>query len=645
LKNAASERVQDDHATVVAARRLLQQLQDEAFVLDTLNREESQGDTSLERTVKRLLNLTVQARALGIDSNLTKRARQCVAVGAGKQRKGGAGGFEVAKGAFANLVDFAGVRDPREWTGPGGPRAMLCHSKEPITECLTTFKPEYEQEALLNFRDIMICMGDMHAQNCRKAASQESVIALATNNIALRDEIFVQLMKQLTRNPRTNNPTLRSEALGWHLLELLCISCSPTDELAEFVRAHVAKEANIGSLDSFLAGSDGQNPRAEIEEVARRCREALDTFSELPQLRGQLWKKSPSKMRLSSYDKRYFMIKDMLIYWWKNQEDAEAPNASAADGGPNCKGLIDLKNTDIEVVADPKSTTIFSLKGKDGLWSSGSLVKVSTLREDRVYTFDAQGSDHPRETWMKYISMHMERACRLREHAAAANQFSRVGEGSGTPADNVFKVGAAIWYKGHCKELRDDQMLVYGMAGTVINVNEDGSRLVLKFDGLKFQMNCRVQEISSTKLPETLIDGWKVLETVWYCGASFQFPDSASLDYGAEGKVIGPSKMGDSDCVAVRFPGVARAVGLQPKEISRKPPQVTLAHGWKVKDEVYYQGPNNQFSKGGSLTTGTKGIVVGPHVDFNDKVYVRFPGLTFNVSCLADTDLARTPPE
>merc|ERR1712136_367496 len=162
-------------------------------------------------------------------------------------------------------------------------------------------------------------------------------------------------------------------------------------------------------------------------------------------------------------------------------------NASAADGGPNCKGLIDLKNTDIEVVADPKSTTIFSLKGNDGLWSSGSLVKVSTLREDRVYTFDAQGSDHPRETWMKYISMHMERACRLREHAAAANQFSRVGEGSATPAENVFKVGAAIWYKGHCKELRDDQMLVYGMAGTVINVNEDGSRLVLKFDGLKFQ--------------------------------------------------------------------------------------------------------------------------------------------------------------
>lgn len=46
------------------------------------------------------------------------------------------------------------------------------------------------------------------------------------------DEVYVQVMKQLT-----DNPSKRSRALGWNLLLLLCQAVSPSDDLEEFVRS------------------------------------------------------------------------------------------------------------------------------------------------------------------------------------------------------------------------------------------------------------------------------------------------------------------------------------------------------------------------------------------------------------------------
>ena len=78
----------------------------------------------------------------------------------------------------------------------------------------------------------------------------------------LKNEIFIQLMKQLT-----NNPTPRSELLGWKLMCFLCQYVVPSKELVEYLRAFVMK---------MKLKARGDTDYAEILAIATQCYEHLE---------------------------------------------------------------------------------------------------------------------------------------------------------------------------------------------------------------------------------------------------------------------------------------------------------------------------------------------------------------------------------
>merc|ERR1712050_138502 len=112
------------------------------------------------------------------------------------------------------------------------------------------------------------------------------------------------MLKQLT-----DNPSARSENRGWELMQQLCTSMAPSEQLVEYVR---------DKLKAMGAAADG-GPMADFSE---NCLKALDSFNELTVLKGYLMKKSPAKFRLSSWDKRFFVVRAMHVLWWKTEKDA-----------------------------------------------------------------------------------------------------------------------------------------------------------------------------------------------------------------------------------------------------------------------------------------------------------------------------------
>lgn len=140
---------------------------------------------------------------------------------------------------------------------------MLQHSKACIYESLTRVpdghdEEEYEGSAVMNFRNVLVCMGDRPAQHCQRNASRAAIVYLALSDTSIRDEVYIQVLKQLN-----GNKSERGVQLGFELLLRLCQKAPASGELAEFLRAFLREEV------PRLAGTDAQG-------VAKACLMQLD---------------------------------------------------------------------------------------------------------------------------------------------------------------------------------------------------------------------------------------------------------------------------------------------------------------------------------------------------------------------------------
>eukprot|EP00929_Paragymnodinium_shiwhaense_P097918 TRINITY_DN5948_c0_g2_i1.p1 TRINITY_DN5948_c0_g2~~TRINITY_DN5948_c0_g2_i1.p1 ORF type:complete len:2220 (-),score=660.83 TRINITY_DN5948_c0_g2_i1:77-6736(-) len=137
---------------------------------------------------------------------------------------------------FSDISNFQGLKAKLAAEAAAGDTQAhgLCHAQEAIDEALTKVPQALEDSAVRNFRDLLVCMYDSPAQGCQRSDSQEAIVALATSQPALRDEIYIQLLKQMT-----NNTSEKSVLAGWKLLESLCKSALPGDELIDFVMSFV----------------------------------------------------------------------------------------------------------------------------------------------------------------------------------------------------------------------------------------------------------------------------------------------------------------------------------------------------------------------------------------------------------------------
>lgn len=132
---------------------------------------------------------------------------------------------------------------------------MVSHTKDEIKEGLTTLPSSLETQAKRNFRDILGWMSDKPIPESRRLSYSHDIVAVAKSSPPMTDEVYCQVMKQLT-----NNPSQRSVLLGWKLLLMLCQEARASPELQEFVRGFLTKNIRV-------LRSDG----GEVLMIARQC--------------------------------------------------------------------------------------------------------------------------------------------------------------------------------------------------------------------------------------------------------------------------------------------------------------------------------------------------------------------------------------
>jgi len=81
----------------------------------------------------------------------------------------------------------------------------------------------------------------------------------------LRNEVYVQLMKQLR-----SNPTPRSECFGWELMNVLCHEAPPSGALSEFVRVFIRNASH-----DFAERCDDRRSEVWIKGVAKASMESV----------------------------------------------------------------------------------------------------------------------------------------------------------------------------------------------------------------------------------------------------------------------------------------------------------------------------------------------------------------------------------
>lgn len=175
---------------------------------------------------------------------------------------------------------------------------MLKYQTERISEPLTFLRgdPRVERAAVKNFGDLLRCMGDKPSAFI--GDKEGPIITKAkANDVALRDEVYLQIMKQLNGNPSSD-----SAANGWHLfLRLVREAEPPSCELRDFIRAFLRREAGL---------KDGAAPQ-EAEQPA----EGEETPGERRSMKRQKSIAAAAEQRLAGYssNRKSFLDKQQLL--------------------------------------------------------------------------------------------------------------------------------------------------------------------------------------------------------------------------------------------------------------------------------------------------------------------------------------------
>merc|ERR1712232_89111 len=121
-------------------------------------------------------------------------------------------------------------------------------------------------------------------------------------------------------------------------------------------------------------------------------------------------------MRLNAFDKRFFVINEMNIMWWENEDKAVADLGKAsgkdavgvfAKSAKNLKGYIDLLVTAVVPEINMGNDTTFTLKPRDGEWPAGALGKGG---KSKTFVLDAESSRYTRSEWIHTIKAHLWKA-------------------------------------------------------------------------------------------------------------------------------------------------------------------------------------------------------------------------------------------
>jgi len=250
-----------DHKEYAGAQQVQQDLQSGDFVQADLARlREAKGTSPLDMLQRS--NLVKQIESLGLKVNPFSEDMRSVAGGilAGKGNRrsifdsSDPTELKLAQLVFEDLSNFSGLCEPHAWGAKGGAAPldnytgkiipMLRYSYDRIPEPMTIMEKSEEQAGVRSFEDLLRAMGDKPSAYI--GDKEQPVIDTANRSPSLCDEVYVQLIKQLTANP-----SIESATKGWSLIAKLCSTALPSEELCEFVCAFLQKvERGLAELAS-----------------------------------------------------------------------------------------------------------------------------------------------------------------------------------------------------------------------------------------------------------------------------------------------------------------------------------------------------------------------------------------------------------
>lgn len=266
-------------------------------------KEEAEGPNPPKTAFKQLKNLACQIRKLqGEDVELYAEAAQAAQKAARQTLSAFPGGQNAEKISESIFTDLSTYQDLKPST-LANRQIALNHALECIPEALTQVPPNMEAKAVQCFRNIMIGMYDKPASDIEVMSSRQAVMELACSEPELRNEIYVQAMKQVT-----NNPSERSVLMGWQLLRFLCQASPPRPDLMEFVEAFASR-----AIDTSVQGVPDENflraANIPMEEWAAYTvdvsQEARDCLAALARPRSWVLASDPNSSTVALQAKSY----------------------------------------------------------------------------------------------------------------------------------------------------------------------------------------------------------------------------------------------------------------------------------------------------------------------------------------------------
>jgi hypothetical protein len=152
---------------------------------------------------------------------------------------------------------------------------LLTFKKSLIKKALLKQNRDLDAEAIQAFKNVMSYMGDRKSSKKPIDHAKKMLSNLMSAPSGLRDEVFMQLCKQTSQNPR-----LESTIRGWELMSFCLCSFPPSKPLKAF-------------LTEFINKNIQDTTRPKIVEAATLCLERLNTIMKYGQR-----KQVPSKLEL-----------------------------------------------------------------------------------------------------------------------------------------------------------------------------------------------------------------------------------------------------------------------------------------------------------------------------------------------------------
>jgi len=244
------------------AHELLRSMQTESFLMEAIQRKQTSlgGDEIPVDELKSMRNLLHHASTLNFAVDCLKDARGHLQQGVRRRARMTIHGrlfeevdleeFQLVEGTF-NLSHFKSLKPVDQWrkgrslrekfakrneqeTDEQTLEAMISYQREPINVALTCVPPTRDPLCTRTFKSILSWMGDKPVPEVQLHGYVQEICETANADRFMADETYVQLMKQLTRNP-----SKRSTMQGYKLMLRLCQTVCPSKDLDDFLRSFI----------------------------------------------------------------------------------------------------------------------------------------------------------------------------------------------------------------------------------------------------------------------------------------------------------------------------------------------------------------------------------------------------------------------